>query len=39
VAGLFPVPALTAHQVLSGAAALQRGETILIHGAGASPVA
>ena len=34
VAGLFPVPALTAHQVLSGAAALQRGETILIHGAG-----
>ena len=33
VAGLFPVPALTAHQVLSGAA-LQRGETILIHGAG-----
>lgn len=34
VAGLFPVPALTAHQVLTGAAALQRGETILIHGAG-----
>jgi NADPH:quinone reductase-like Zn-dependent oxidoreductase len=33
VAGLFPVPALTAHQVLS-AAALERGETILIHGAG-----
>jgi NADPH:quinone reductase-like Zn-dependent oxidoreductase len=34
VAGLFPVPALTAHQVLAGALALQRGETILIHGAG-----
>ena len=34
LAGLFPVPALTAHQVLSGAVALQRGEKILIHGAG-----
>jgi NADPH:quinone reductase-like Zn-dependent oxidoreductase len=33
VAGLFPVPALTAHQVLSEAA-LERGETILIHGTG-----
>jgi NADPH:quinone reductase-like Zn-dependent oxidoreductase len=34
VAGLFPVPALTADQVLSGAVALQRGERVLIHGAG-----
>jgi NADPH:quinone reductase-like Zn-dependent oxidoreductase len=34
VASLFPVPALTAGQVLSGAVALQRGERILIHGAG-----
>ena len=34
VAGLFPVPALTADRVLSGAVALQRGEKILIHGAG-----
>jgi NADPH:quinone reductase-like Zn-dependent oxidoreductase len=34
VAGLFPVPALTAGQVLSGAVALQRGERVLIHGAG-----
>jgi NADPH:quinone reductase-like Zn-dependent oxidoreductase len=34
VAGLFPVPALTAAQVLSGTVALQRGERILIHGAG-----
>jgi hypothetical protein len=33
-AGLFPVPALTVNQVLSAAAALQRGEKILIHGAG-----
>jgi NADPH:quinone reductase-like Zn-dependent oxidoreductase len=34
VAGLLPVPALTADQVLSGAVALQRGERVLIHGAG-----
>lgn len=34
VAGLFPVPALTADQVLSGVVALQRGERVLIHGAG-----
>ena len=34
VAGLFPVPALIADQVLSEAVALQRGERILIHGAG-----
>ncbi len=34
VAGLFPVPALTADQVLSGAVALQRRERVLIHGAG-----
>ena len=34
MAGLFPVPALTADQVLSGAVALQRGERVLIHGAG-----
>src|SRR5207253_10272196 len=34
VAGLFPVPALTADRVLSGAVALQPGELILIHGAG-----
>ena len=34
VAGLFPVPALTAGQVLSGAVALQRDERVLIHGAG-----
>lgn len=33
VAGLFPVPGLTAHQVLA-AVALEGGETILIHGAG-----
>ena len=34
VAGLFSVPALTAYEVLSGAVALQSGETVLIHGAG-----
>jgi NADPH:quinone reductase-like Zn-dependent oxidoreductase len=34
VAGLLPIPALTAAQVLSGAVALQRGEPVLIHGAG-----
>jgi NADPH:quinone reductase-like Zn-dependent oxidoreductase len=34
VAGLFAVPALTAGQVLSEAVALQRGERVLIHGAG-----
>jgi NADPH:quinone reductase-like Zn-dependent oxidoreductase len=34
VAGLFPVPALTAAQVLSDAVALRRGERVLIHGAG-----
>jgi NADPH:quinone reductase-like Zn-dependent oxidoreductase len=34
VAGLFPVPALTADQVLSRAVALRRGERVLIHGAG-----
>ena len=34
LAGLFPVPALTAGQVLSGAVALRRGERVLIHGAG-----
>lgn len=33
-AALFPVPALTAHQVLGNALALQPGETVLIHGAG-----
>jgi NADPH:quinone reductase-like Zn-dependent oxidoreductase len=34
VAGLLPVPALTAAQVLAEAVALQRGERVLIHGAG-----
>jgi NADPH:quinone reductase-like Zn-dependent oxidoreductase len=33
-AGLLPVPALTAAQVLAEAVALQRGERVLIHGAG-----
>jgi NADPH:quinone reductase-like Zn-dependent oxidoreductase len=34
VGALLPVPALIAHQVLSEAVALERGERILIHGAG-----
>ena len=34
VAGLLPVPALTAAQVLAEAVALQPGERVLIHGAG-----
>jgi NADPH:quinone reductase-like Zn-dependent oxidoreductase len=34
VAGLLPVPVLTAAQVLAEAVALQRGERVLIHGAG-----
>ncbi len=33
-AAAFPVPALTANQVLSEALSLDRGETILVHGAG-----
>ena len=33
-AALFPVPALTAHQVLSEALAIKRGDALLIHGAG-----
>ena len=33
-AALLPVPALTAHQVLSEALAIQRGDLLLIHGAG-----
>lgn len=34
MAGLLPVPALTAHQTLAGAFALQNGERVLMHGAG-----
>lgn len=34
VAGLFPVPALTASQVLSDAVGLSPGETIIVQGAG-----
>lgn len=34
IAALFPVPALTAEQVLSNAVALRQGETVLVHGAG-----
>jgi NADPH:quinone reductase-like Zn-dependent oxidoreductase len=33
-AALFPVPALTAHQVLSEALAIKPGEALLVHGAG-----
>ncbi|OBA59501.1 oxidoreductase [Mycobacterium sp. 1100029.7] len=33
-AAVFPVPALTAEQVVGEALALQRGETLLVHGAG-----
>ena len=33
-AGAFPVPALTAEQVLSEALTLRAGETLLVHGAG-----
>jgi NADPH:quinone reductase-like Zn-dependent oxidoreductase len=33
-AGAFPVPALTAEQVLTEALGLQEGETLLVHGAG-----
>jgi NADPH:quinone reductase-like Zn-dependent oxidoreductase len=33
-AALLPVPALTAHQVLSEALAVKPGDTLLIHGAG-----
>jgi NADPH:quinone reductase-like Zn-dependent oxidoreductase len=33
-AALLPVPALTAHQVLSEALAIERGDLLLIHGAG-----
>ncbi|MGD1346694.1 NADP-dependent oxidoreductase [Mycobacterium seoulense] len=33
-AAIFPVPALTAEQVVGEALALQRGETLLVHGAG-----
>ena len=33
-AAAFPVPALTAEQVLSDALALRAGETLLVHGAG-----
>jgi NADPH:quinone reductase-like Zn-dependent oxidoreductase len=34
IAGVFPIPALTAEQVVSEALALQSGETLLVHGAG-----
>jgi len=34
VAGLFPVPALTAAQTLSDVLHVQRGERLLVHGAG-----
>jgi NADPH:quinone reductase-like Zn-dependent oxidoreductase len=34
VAAAFPVPALTADQVLTDALAVQSGETLLVHGAG-----
>jgi NADPH:quinone reductase-like Zn-dependent oxidoreductase len=34
VAGAFPVPALTAEQVLSEALAVKEGESLLVHGAG-----
>jgi NADPH:quinone reductase-like Zn-dependent oxidoreductase len=33
-AAIFPVPALTAHQVIAEALALHGGETLLVHGAG-----
>lgn len=33
-AAIFPVPALTAEQVIGEALALHRGETLLVHGAG-----
>jgi NADPH:quinone reductase-like Zn-dependent oxidoreductase len=33
-AAIFPVPALTAEQVVGEALALRRGETLLVHGAG-----
>ena len=33
-AAVFPVPALTAEQVVTGALAVQPGETSLVHGAG-----
>lgn len=33
-AGIFPVPALTAEQVVGEALALRGGETLLVHGAG-----
>jgi NADPH:quinone reductase-like Zn-dependent oxidoreductase len=34
IAAIFPVPALTAEQVVSEALALHGGETLLVHGAG-----
>lgn len=34
IAGVFPVPALTAEQMVSEALALESGETLLVHGAG-----
>lgn len=34
VAGAFPVPALTAEQVLSEAVQVREGETVLVHGSG-----
>jgi NADPH:quinone reductase-like Zn-dependent oxidoreductase len=36
VAAVFPVPALTAEQVLGEALDIQSGETLLVHGAGGS---
>jgi NADPH:quinone reductase-like Zn-dependent oxidoreductase len=33
-AGAFPIPALTAEQVVSEALGVQRGEVVLVHGAG-----
>ncbi len=36
IAGVFPIPALTAEQVVSQALALQSGEALLVHGAGGS---
>jgi NADPH:quinone reductase-like Zn-dependent oxidoreductase len=38
-AGAFPVPALTAEQVVSEALDIQRGEVMLVNGAGASRAA
>jgi NADPH:quinone reductase-like Zn-dependent oxidoreductase len=36
IAGVFPIPVLTAEQVVSEALALKSGESLLVHGAGGS---